>query len=365
MSEKALKFKISTESSILAAGRKSYPGSRKGSRERVQHLNHSELAKMVQKGKLRCGGFSFDQHCLVGNKKLSFDTPEFLDEYASTLKKKFEQGLRAQSDSDEESKTRDECVISKETLNLNKRNSEHSVKVPASLEEKRSILKCSLPNDNPKTNNREEEDAVTNEEPKCPNNTRENSIKNNYSGPLSVNRTSDSTNSIPLNDDVEDDKLGEQKSNRSIMSRFRQFADRFGFSSDKDPKPKHSTKNNNCIKGPTTQQGKKKESTCCGNQDDLDVRKASTLPKSRTSGGGKRTWKFPLGKEKRELAGWASDAAVDKLSTDNQSLPSTSKLQSNCASPNPRSAKSTPDFPDQVTSKTVLLIALDLEQVFS
>lgn len=53
VSEKALKFKISTESSISVTGRKSYPGSRKGSRERVQHLNHSEITRMVQKGKLR------------------------------------------------------------------------------------------------------------------------------------------------------------------------------------------------------------------------------------------------------------------------------------------------------------------------
>ncbi|XP_018561051.1 high affinity cGMP-specific 3',5'-cyclic phosphodiesterase 9A isoform X2 [Anoplophora glabripennis] len=315
ISEKTLKFKISTESSITTTGRKSYPGSRKGSRERVQHLNHSEIAKMVQKGKLRCGAFSFDQHCLVGNKKLSFDTPEFLDEYASSLKKKFEEGLANNSDSEEDKLKKEECILSKETLNLNKRNSEHSVKVPGNFDEKRSILKCSenrnLTNVEKLNNNsqpEEDSDSVVKEEIDlvCPNNTRENSLKNNCIEGLNINKISDSRNSILVqNEDtskVQNELVGEPKNSRSILSRFRQFTDRFGFSADKDSKSKSpklpSIKNNNCMR--------------------------STPHK---------------GKEKRRLEGWASDAAVDKLSErhpefDNQSLPSTSKLQSNCASPN-------------------------------
>nr|XP_023016121.1 high affinity cGMP-specific 3',5'-cyclic phosphodiesterase 9A-like [Leptinotarsa decemlineata] len=297
VSERALKFKISTESSISATGRKSYPGSRKGSRERVQHLNHSEIARMVQKGKLRCGGLSFDQHCLVGNKKLSFDPPEFLDEYALTLKKKFEEGLANQAGNGEnyENSHGGEYILSKETLNLNKKNSEHSTKIPSIAEEKKSILKCS---DNKsftnaeklKMNNSlqldEDSDSLSKEEGLvCPNNTRENSIKN-CTG-QSVGKTSDSSNSIHVqNDGVP----GEAKSNRSIFSRFRQFTDRFGLSTDKV-----KAKNNNCA----THKGKDK----------------GRLDK-----------------------GWASDAAVDELDQnadlENQSLPSTSQIQSNCASPN-------------------------------
>lgn len=49
----------------------------------------------------------------------------------------------------------------------------------------------------------------------------------------------------------------------------------------------------------------------------------------------RRPWKFlALGKgEKTKLEGWASDVAVDQLGPDNQSLPSTSQLHSNCTTP--------------------------------
>lgn len=314
---------------------------------------------MVQKGKLRCGAFSFDQHCLVGNKKLSFDTPEFLDEYASTLKKKFEEGLAERSDFEEDNKVKKEgeCVLSKETLNLNKRNSEHSVKIPANLEEKRSILKCSenksFTNTEKLNNNsqpEEDSESIVKDEVDlvCPNNTRENSLKNNCIEGLNINRISDSTNSILVqNEDtsiVQNELVSEPKNSRSIFSRFRQFTDRFGFSAEKDSKTKStklpSIKNNNCMRS-TPHKGKKKvEPTCCKSLEDVDIGKASTLPKLKNVGDGKKSWKFfAVGKEKRRLGGWASDAAVDKLSErnadlDNQSLPSTSKLQSNCASPN-------------------------------
>ncbi|XP_054270943.1 high affinity cGMP-specific 3',5'-cyclic phosphodiesterase 9A isoform X2 [Macrosteles quadrilineatus] len=46
VSEKTLKFKISTESS--SSGRKSYPGSRKGSREKTHQLAEQELARMLR-----------------------------------------------------------------------------------------------------------------------------------------------------------------------------------------------------------------------------------------------------------------------------------------------------------------------------
>ncbi|KYB27494.1 High affinity cGMP-specific 3',5'-cyclic phosphodiesterase 9A-like Protein [Tribolium castaneum] len=314
VSEKALKFKISTESSV-GTGRKSYPGSRKGSRERVQHFNSSELARMIQKGKLRSAGFSFDQHCMIGNKKLSFDTPEFLDEYALTLKKR----LDDQSDSEEEK----QCVVSKETLNLNKRNSEHLVKIPSNLEEKRSILKCS------------DNKSFTNADKLRMNNVKssleddEKLIVNNRKNSQSrVNNTSDSVNSIDK-DEVRKVQAaaGSPRNSRSIFSRFRQFTDRFSLSVDKDSKVKHP-KNNNSTRNPFPHKKKKLETPCCRSLE--EVGRASTLPKTKS----KKAWKFlVLGKEKDK---WASDAAVDKLAvveTDNQSLPSTSQLQSNCASP--------------------------------
>lgn len=46
VSEKTLKFKISTESS--SSGRKSYPGSRKGSREKTHQLAEQELARVLR-----------------------------------------------------------------------------------------------------------------------------------------------------------------------------------------------------------------------------------------------------------------------------------------------------------------------------
>ncbi|VEN42033.1 unnamed protein product [Callosobruchus maculatus] len=358
VSEKALKFKISTESSICSAttplsmtGRKSYPGSRKGSRERVQHLNHSDVAKMVQKGKLRCGALSFDQHCMVGNKKLSFDPPAFLDEYALTLKKKFEEGLAAadQSDSEEEYYLRKdgECVLSKETLNLNKRNSEHSVKAHLDLE-KKSILKPERKMNNNRSDytsyqdspqKTQQQDLLSKEERLvCPNNTRQNSVKNNCE-PQSPQE--------PFNEQVT-----ETKANRSFLSRLRQLTDRWGLSAAERQQCKATTtasaRNNNYSKGSTPSKvsknkHKKLDSSgggCC--KGGLhDGSKASTLPKTkRSGGGGKKSWKF-LG---RGGKGWASDAAVDEMETvavamvegegDDQSVPSTSRVQSNCASPN-------------------------------
>ncbi|XP_039278792.1 high affinity cGMP-specific 3',5'-cyclic phosphodiesterase 9A [Nilaparvata lugens] len=47
VSEKALKFKISTESSS-SSGRKSYPGSRKGSREKTYQLAEQEIARVLR-----------------------------------------------------------------------------------------------------------------------------------------------------------------------------------------------------------------------------------------------------------------------------------------------------------------------------
>lgn len=286
VSEKALKFKISTECSIPTTGRKSYPGSRKGSRERGQ-LNHSDLSRMMQqKVKLKTSAYSFDHHYLADNKKLSFDSPDFLDEYALTLKKKFEQGIAEQ----QAAANKDEYILSKDTINLNKRNSEHSVKAPVNLDEKKSILKSTdnkirLNADNLRISihsDKEEESIKTS--PKY------NIVNKKY-------KFSDQgDNDISIISQKEDIKFQsatlESKSNKSIFSRFRQFTDRFGLS--QDSKVKHP-KNNNFAKSAPYK-----------------------------------------GKEKS----WSSDAVVNKTSeedaseVDNHSLPSTSQMNSNCVTPN-------------------------------
>lgn len=55
VSEKTLKFKISTEGNVTTpGGRKSYPGSRKGSREKAEyHQNVHELARAIRDGAMR------------------------------------------------------------------------------------------------------------------------------------------------------------------------------------------------------------------------------------------------------------------------------------------------------------------------
>lgn len=362
VSEKALKFKISTECSV-GTGRKSYPGSRKGSRERGQHLSSSELSRMMQKSKLRGAGFSFDQNCLSTNKKLSFDTPEFLDEYALTLKKKMEYGGGDVSDVDEENLNKDrDCVLSKETLNLNKRNSEHSVKLPANFEEKKSILKCN--NDNKNYTNVEKlkmnnlENNLSDEEI-IPSPNKRNSIKNSFvieQSSVSSSKPSDSVNSIFIEKDdlYRATPIGCEmsKNSRSILSRFRQFTDRFGLSTDKEAKLKtsklNSVRNNNCTKtlsnSSKTKKNKFVETSCCKSLDDMDQRRASTLPKIKNNTN-KKSWKFlMLGKEK---VGWSSDMTITNTDMDNQSLPSTSQVQSNCTSPKTSNNTTTHSTPNR------------------
>lgn len=337
VSEKTLKFKISTEGSV-STGRKSYPGSRKGSRERVQHLTSSELAKVMQKGKLRAGALSFDQQCLTGNRK-SFDAPEFLDDSDVSLKKRLEGREEA-----------DECVLSKETLNLNKRNSEHSVKV-ANSEEKKSILKCPFSNEgklrmNNVARESEEKDAVeVNEDV------------------VSANNSSDNPNSISTEKNSKSD-LSDSKNNRSILSRLKQFTDRFGLTVDKDSKFKtlriNSFRNNN-QRNTLPKNKKKLESPCCKSLETFEDRRASTLPKTKKLGFGKKGWKYLVtGKEKTEC--WSSDADVNKLSVansepDNQSIPSTSKSQSSCT------LNTSPKTDDNSVVRQEKLMELEAEQL--
>ncbi|XP_017779576.1 PREDICTED: uncharacterized protein LOC108564888 [Nicrophorus vespilloides] len=347
VSEKALKFKISTEGNV-STGRKSYPGSRKGSRERVQHF---ELSKMVvQRGKLRPGALSFDQNSLTNNKKLSFDPPEFLDEYAINFKQKFDYvgggGVCGAEQPD--------CILSKETLNLNKRNSEHSVKVPTGLEEKRSILKNTenkalgepimKPNSTGAFGEHFIVDEIKVEENKITNEKKNFLLKNlmkqksEANTTITVDKPEANTTSSTTNSDL--------KSSRSILSRFKQFTDKLGMSLDKDSRMKGSSKssvrNNNSDRNTLPHHGRKKDdsSPCCqlvdGGTASEDIRKASTLPKTKKLGFNKKNWKsLIMGKEKAassSLEGWNSDADVAKAGpdSDTQSIPSTSQSQSNC-----------------------------------
>ncbi|XP_019763458.2 high affinity cGMP-specific 3',5'-cyclic phosphodiesterase 9A isoform X1 [Dendroctonus ponderosae] len=323
VSEKALKFKISTECTAPTTGRKSYPGSRKGSRERGQHLNQSDISRMMQqKGKLKATACSFDHHFLSDNKKLSFDSPSFLDEYALTLKKRFEEGLTGYRDTAGENND-DECVLSQETINLNKRNSEHLVKV---FDEKKSILKCPDHKNNVHVENLRININTTAEDEPVKSSPKYSMVNKKYK------YSEQSDNDISVISLKEEIKIqsppSEAKSNRSILSRFRQLTDRFGLS--QDSKVKHP-KNNNVSKT-TLHKGKTKvEPTHCKSLEKVDIRRASTLPK--TKGRTSKSWKsFILGKEKH----WSSDQVLDcnVSELDNQSLPSTSQMNSNCATPN-------------------------------
>ncbi|XP_045472165.1 high affinity cGMP-specific 3',5'-cyclic phosphodiesterase 9A [Harmonia axyridis] len=356
VSEKALKFKISTESS-LGTGRKSYPGSRKGSREKVQNFNNSDLARMMQRGKLRAGALSFDHHCLSsGNKKLSFDPPEFLDEYAIILKKKFEEGLNSQFDDDDDDDVANyqECVLSKETLSLNKRNSEHSVKLPTGSEETRSILKYS---DNIYSN--AEKLRMNNtqmKETKCNNENCTSEEVGTAEKPLdkvfSINDQSDKLSDISISAKEEKEQLNECENRpKGLYARFRQLTDRFGFSMERDTKNKlaktNSLKSTSTKNTTPTKTKKRTESSksCCKSLEEIADRRASTLPKIKRTGTHKKGWRLlGLGKEKEC---WASDAAVDKLKSES-STEMTDLIPTSSETGSPKNTKETQHFAKHV-----------------
>ncbi|KAF5308791.1 hypothetical protein FQR65_LT06024 [Abscondita terminalis] len=278
VSEKTLKFKIATESNV-GTGRKSYPGSRKGSRERVHNFNSSEFNRVIQKGKLKTGALSFDQRCLIG-KKLSFDKPEFLDEYAITFNKRSE-------------------IVSDMAPDSGEYDGEDDIQ----LKNRRSSLFRTLIHHASLSKSMENTDAISVEKSEL----------------------------VQALNDL-DDTTAENKNNKTILSRLKQLTDRFGLSIEKDKQRSNLIKNNNSTKN--LSRGKKKmDSPCCNSMENVDERRASTLPKTKKSGFPKKSWKFlVMGKDKNSLDTWASDADM-KLSTlnvepDNQSLPSTSQI--NC-----------------------------------
>lgn len=317
VSEKALKFKISTEGNV-STGRKSYPGSRKGSRERGQHF---ELAKAIQRGKLKSGALSFDQNSLSNHKKLSFDPPQFLDEYGISFKQRFD---RSPSPDGADSTHSSDCVVSKETLNLNKRNSEHFVKqLPA--DEKKSILKHTEHNKyEPGGGGGSTTASCSEGNGKCDTGKRQGFTLKGFTRHSCDKTAADGGSS--------------SESKRSLMTRFKHFTDKLGMSLDRDAKfrnPKLFLIRNNNSAPRMHPKKKSEDSSCCMSNDTSidDVRKASTLPKTKKMGLAKKSWKFLImGKEKAASSslegGWGSDAEMNKAADDSL-LPSTSQSQSN------------------------------------
>lgn len=303
-SEKALKFKISTEGNVSSSHRKSCPSSRKGSRERVQHFSSSDLARAVQRSKLKTGALSFDQHCLMRG-KLSFDAPEFLDEYAIIRNNKSEP-CNIDNNTDN---NKYELLLSKETINLNKRNS----------------LKKDLPSSS--------NDDILNVEELNKNDT----LTNNKLIKIEQ-QSNDNLNNISIEHvSVKEEYENENKNTCSIFSRIKKITEQFSFTSsnDKDKKYKNlriNLRNTNILTSP-----------CCRSLENIEDNNKSSS--SSTNKINKMSGWFFLSKDKDD--GWtsSSDADVYKLSTttstsinrnDNHhqitssSLPSTSKSEYNC-----------------------------------
>ncbi|XP_022914098.1 high affinity cGMP-specific 3',5'-cyclic phosphodiesterase 9A isoform X2 [Onthophagus taurus] len=217
-----------------------------------------------------------------------------------------------------------ECVVSKETLNLNKRNSEHSVKA---MEEKKSILK----------NNNQGNDIE--------NGNKANDFDQSLIESI-VRQASVSKNELNSISSVDEEPPPPSTKNntttRSILQRFKNFADKLSLSVDREPtKSKQNVvKNNNSNRMTLPLRGRKKnlESPCCKSMENVDDnRKSSTLPKAKMTSI-KKSWKFLLmGKEKVEKdtsgeTSWSAELPGDK--PDNQNLPGTSTNCTNISGEN-------------------------------
>lgn len=323
-SEMALKFKISTEGSI-ASHRKSCPSSRKGSRERVQHFSSSDLARAMQRGKLKTGALSFDQHCLA-RAKLSFDAPEFLDEYGIVRSNK--------SDPCNIDDEKYERLLSKETINLNKRN---SIKTPIIESGRENIninevlIKTANEANNQIPSSSNNDNILNVEELKL----NENDAHLNRNDKLLLLNEQSSTNSNDNLNNIsvehvsvkqeEYDSNNENKNTCSIFSRIKKITEQFSFSAEKEKKYKNiriHLRNTNILTSP-----------CCRSLENIDENRSNRANKMS---GSIKGWFF-LNKDNKDtsnLEGWSSDADVYRLSSsnrnDNHSLPSTSKSENNC-----------------------------------
>lgn len=318
-SEKALKFKISTEGSVNS-GRKSYPGSRKGSREKAQQLNCVAVASAVQgekdRRRLIGGTQSFDQRSLSG-KKLSFDTTELLDEHT---RRYFKQFCRRISHDEHGFRHAEDMELSIERLRV-KRNStaaigilkhydnrpcekndinkQNNVLAERTMEVERNSIKS---DENGEKNIGDcETDSCTLENTKTvPNSCKFDKIS------LDGGANNKSAAQEPSENVKQEQERPEQLSpngNRSLLSRLKQFTDRLGISIDRDSSKFRgmlSLKNNNGTRMtlPLRHRGGKKDETppCCKSVDVDDDKRASTLPKVNKAGGaaGKKGWRQRL-----------------------------------------------------------------------
>lgn len=330
-SEKALKFKISTEGSI-ASHRKSCPSSRKGSRERVQHFSSSDLARAMQRGKLKTGALSFDQHCLTRG-KLSFDAPEFLDEYAIIRSNKSEP-----CNIDDEKYER---LLSKETINLNKRNSLKTTPIKECGKENllninEVLIKSSSSNNEtnnqiPSSSNNDNilnvEDLKLNKNDKNLNRNDKLLLLNEQSSTNSNDNLNNiSVEHVSVKQEEYNESNNENKNTCSIFSRIKKITEQFSFSAEKEKKYKNiriHLRNTNILTSP-----------CCRSLENIDENRSN---RSNKMSGSIKGWFFlnkDNNKDNSNLEGWSSDADVYRLSTsnrnDNHSLPSTSKSENNC-----------------------------------
>lgn len=320
-SEKALKFKISTEGSVNS-GRKSYPGSRKGSREKAQQLNCVAVASAVQgekdRRRLIGGTQSFDQRSLSG-KKLSFDTTELLDEHT---RRYFKQFCRRISHDEHGFRHAEDMELSIERLRV-KRNSTAAIGILKHYDsrpcEKNDINKqnnvlaertMEVERNSIKSDENGEKNIGDCETDTCPvENTKTipNSCKFDKIS-LDGGANNKSAAQEPNENVKQEQERPEQLSpngNRSLLSRLKQFTDRLGISIDRDSSKFRgmlSLKNNNGTRMtlPLRHRGGKKDETpppCCKSVDVVDDdKRASTLPKVNKAGGaaGKKGWRQRL-----------------------------------------------------------------------
>ncbi|XP_015600255.1 uncharacterized protein LOC107270091 [Cephus cinctus] len=272
ISEKTLKFKISTEGTV--SGRKSYPGSRKGSREKssLDYHNH-DLARAVreherERRRSRGENFSSDMSSPVSAR--SGDEPRILEELE-----------------------KDEIVFLETTINQDR--SEGNGKLAQSPKNNidRSIV----------VNEEDNKLNVTKESIRCSCDEREKVIVNNH---------------------------------KSLLSRLRNFTDRLSISFDSKESPslkqtKHPTKNLNKSNSVSSSSSKRNVSICkrCNHvkmnkeheatveMSSVDKR-AMTLPKAKKSQDSKnKSWRTVFAKEKRPSASLEALPATD---TDTPSL---------------------------------------------
>lgn len=269
----------------------------------------------MQRGKLKTGALSFDQHCLIRN-KLSFDAPEFLDEYAIVRNK-------SEPCTNEDEKY--ERLLSKETINLNKRN---SIKTPIKESgiENTHINEVIITSSNDL--NRQIPSSSNNDILNVELTNKNDANRNNklLKEQLSTN-SNDNLNNISVEhvsvkqEDYESNN--ENKNTCSIFSRIKKITEQFSFSAEKEKKYKNiriHLRNTNILTSP-----------CCRSLENIDDNRSN---KTNKMSGSIKGWFF-LNKDKdTNLEGWSSDADVYRLSStnrnDNHSLPSTSKSENNC-----------------------------------